>query len=61
MSKTIRVSIKPTISYGTAGYVVRWFDGKKPRAYFVATLFAAKDAKARAKQGKRPRGWAVKW
>lgn len=56
----VRVSTKPYVYQGLDGYLVRWFDGRKVRGYFLWSRSAAQDAKSRAKQGKLPRGWAVK-
>lgn len=55
-----RVGIQPVVHAGACGYRVRarFADGCV-RSWFVHNMFAARDAKARIKAGKRPLGWAV--
>lgn len=60
-TNTIRVSTQAYLREGREGWLVRWSDAAGIlRRYFVLSRDHAKQTRARAKEGKLPKCWAVK-
>lgn len=60
MIRSIPVSIRPHVHGSLAGYLAKWKIGAKTVRYFVKSKDDANDTKVRAKEGKKPRRWAVR-